>query len=130
MHPFEGPILLKTSFLWSLHILAGPPAGNPEPTNSQNDKSKQVLHGLCSPPTGKMALLQAVQILLLSLRNKRSHFHGPASRDVLIRTRDWKSQLITWFQTRLSWTLHQDQGTGCVLLNIMTSHRCQRFLCL
>ena len=36
----------------------------PEPTNSQVDKSKQVLHGLCSPPTGKMTLLQAVQIHL------------------------------------------------------------------
>ena len=51
----------------------------PEPTNSQNEESKQVLHGLCSPPTGKTALLQAVQIQLLSLHNERSHFHRAAS---------------------------------------------------
>ena len=51
----------------------------PEPANSQNEESKQVLHGLCSPPTGKTALLQAVQIQLLSLDNKRRYFHRPAS---------------------------------------------------
>ena len=34
----------------------------PEPANSQNEENKWFLHGLCSPPTGKMALLQAVQI--------------------------------------------------------------------
>ena len=51
----------------------------PEPANSQNEENKQVLHGLCSPPTGKTALLQAVQILLLSLCNERSHYHRPAS---------------------------------------------------
>ena len=41
----------------------------PEPANSQNEENKQFLHGLCSPPTGNMALLQAVQNLLLSLCN-------------------------------------------------------------
>ena len=51
----------------------------PEPANSQNEESKRFLHGLCSPPTGKMALLQAVQIQLLSLRNERSHFYRQAS---------------------------------------------------
>ena len=33
----------------------------PEPANSQNDENKRFLHGLCSPPTGRTALLQAVQ---------------------------------------------------------------------
>ena len=33
----------------------------PEPTNSHNEESKSVLHRLCSPPTGKMGLLPAVQ---------------------------------------------------------------------
>ena len=33
----------------------------PEPTTSQNEESKQVLHGLCS----KTGLLQAVQILFI-----------------------------------------------------------------
>ena len=42
----------------------------PELTNSQNEESKQVLHGLCSPPTGKTALLQAVQIQLLRYISK------------------------------------------------------------
>ena len=51
----------------------------PEPANSLNEENKWVLHGLCSPPTGNMALLQAVQILLLSLHNERSHYHRPAS---------------------------------------------------
>ena len=51
----------------------------PEPANSQKEENKRVLHGLCSPPTGNTALLQAVQILLLSLRNERSHYHRPAS---------------------------------------------------
>ena len=32
-----------------------------------------------SPPTGNTALLQAVQILRLSLGNERSHFHLPTS---------------------------------------------------
>ena len=41
----------------------------PEPANSQNEENKWFLHGLCSPPTGNTALLQAVQNLLLSLRN-------------------------------------------------------------
>ena len=49
-----------------------------EPANSQNEESKQVLHGLCSPPTGKTALLQAVQIQLLSLHNERRVVHRPA----------------------------------------------------
>ena len=40
----------------------------PEPANSQNEENKRFLHGLCSPPTGKTVLLQAVQIQLLSLR--------------------------------------------------------------
>ena len=51
----------------------------PEPTNSQNEENKRVLHGLCSSPTGETWLLQAVQILLLSLRNEKSHFHRPTS---------------------------------------------------
>ena len=37
----------------------------PEPTKSQNQESKRTLHCLCSPPAGKTALLQAVQIQLL-----------------------------------------------------------------
>ena len=54
----------------------------PEPTNSQNEESKQVLHGLCSPSTGKTVLLQAVQIQLLSLYNEREMIIGrPALRD-------------------------------------------------
>ena len=50
----KGPILRKTNFLWSglTHKLV-----LPEPANSQNEDSKQFLHGLCSPPTGQMALL-------------------------------------------------------------------------
>ena len=32
----------------------------PEPSNPQNEEIKKVLHGLCSPPTGNTALLQAV----------------------------------------------------------------------
>ena len=43
----------------------------PEPANSQKEENKGVLHGLCSPPTGNTVLLQAVQILLLSLHNER-----------------------------------------------------------
>ena len=42
-------------------------------------ENKQFLHGLCSPPTGKKVLLQAVQIQLLLLHNERSNFHRPAS---------------------------------------------------
>ena len=38
----------------------------PEPANTLNEENKWFLHGLCSPPTGKTALLQAVQILLLN----------------------------------------------------------------
>ena len=51
----------------------------PEPANSQKEENKRVLHGLCSPPTGNTALRQAVQILLLSLLNERSHYHRPTS---------------------------------------------------
>ena len=51
----------------------------PEPTNSQNMEGKQVLHGLCSPPTCKTGLLQAVQIELLSLHNERRDVHRLAS---------------------------------------------------
>ena len=50
----------------------------PESTNSQNEESKRVLHGLCNPPTGKKVLLQAVQIQLLTLRNDMRDFHRPA----------------------------------------------------
>ena len=41
----------------------------PEPTNSKNEENKRFLHGLCSPPTGKTVLVQAVQIQLLLLCN-------------------------------------------------------------
>ena len=40
----------------------------PEP--ARNGENKLVLHGLCSTPTSKMMLLQAVQIQLLSLHNE------------------------------------------------------------
>ena len=46
----------------------------PEPANSQNEEYKRLLHGLCSPPTGKTTLLQAVQNLLLSLCNVKESF--------------------------------------------------------
>ena len=36
----------------------------PEPANSQNEERKRFLHGLCSSLSGKMGLLQAVQIQL------------------------------------------------------------------
>ena len=70
----KGPILKKTCFsgLFIYKLVL------PQPANSQNEENKQFLHGLCSPPTGKTALLQAVQIQLLSLRNK-SHYHRPTS---------------------------------------------------
>ena len=29
----------------------------PKPANTQNEENKWVLHGLCSPPTGKTVLL-------------------------------------------------------------------------
>ena len=51
----------------------------PEPVNCQNDETKRFLHGLCSPPTSKMMLLQAVEIQLLSLCDERNHLHRPAS---------------------------------------------------
>ena len=51
----------------------------PEPANSQNEENKWFLHGLCSPPTSKTVLQQAVQIQLLSLRNERSHYHRSTS---------------------------------------------------
>ena len=34
----------------------------PKPAKSQSEENKRILHGLCSPLTGKMALLQAIQI--------------------------------------------------------------------
>ena len=43
----------------------------PEPANTQIEESKQVLHGLWSPSTGKTGLLQAAQIQLVS---KAVHF--------------------------------------------------------
>ena len=46
----------------------------PEPTNSTNEESKQVLHHLCSPPTGKTALWWAVKIQRLLLRDDRKAF--------------------------------------------------------
>ena len=52
-----------------------------EPANSQNEESKQVVHGLCSPPTGKTALLQAVQIQLLSLTKRVISISRPPLRD-------------------------------------------------
>ena len=67
----KGLILWKTCSLWCLHT--GPHA------NSQNEESKQVLYRLCSLPTGKTALLQVVQIQLLSLHNERRDFHNQAS---------------------------------------------------
>ena len=48
-----------------------------EPAISQNEESKRVLHGLCSPPTGKTALLQAAQIQLLSLQNNEMFIGRP-----------------------------------------------------
>ena len=51
----------------------------PEPANFQNEENKRVLHGLCSPATGNTALLHAVQIQLLSLRNERSHLQRQAT---------------------------------------------------
>ena len=50
-----------------------------EPTNCQSVESKQVLHCLWSPPTGKTGLLYAVQIQFLLLLNNRRDFHRPAS---------------------------------------------------
>ena len=41
--------------------------------------STRVLHRLCSPPTGKTALLQAVQIQLLSLPYEKRDVHRSAS---------------------------------------------------
>ena len=64
-HIFSGPYIYKLVL--------------PEPASSQNEESKRVLHGLCSPTTGKSALLQAVQIQLLSLSNDRRDVHRPAS---------------------------------------------------
>ena len=62
----------KGLILWKTHIFSGLYIYKlvlHEPTNSQNGENKQFLHSLCSPPTGNMALLHAVQNLLLSLRN-------------------------------------------------------------
>ena len=60
----SGPLNIP---YYEKHVFSGLyiyPLVLPEPTNSQNEESKWVLHGLCSPPTGKTALLQAVQIQL------------------------------------------------------------------
>ena len=73
--------MLKVSY-YEKHVLSGLYTYKlvlPEPTNTQNEENKRFLHGLCSPPSGKTMLLQAVQIQLLLLRNERSHFHRPAS---------------------------------------------------
>ena len=43
-------------------------------SEQQQPTNKRVLHGLCSPPTGKVVLLQAIQIHLLSLRYERRVF--------------------------------------------------------
>ena len=51
----------------------------PEPSNSKNEESKRSLHGLCSPPTGNMVRLQAVQIQFSLFRNKRRDVHRQAS---------------------------------------------------
>ena len=51
----------------------------PESANSQNEESKRVLHGLCSPPTGNTERIQAVQIQLLTLRNRSKDVHRQAS---------------------------------------------------
>ena len=57
----------------------------PKPANSQNEENKYFLHDLYSPPpTSKTALLQAVPIQLLSLRNKRSHLHRPTLQIALL----------------------------------------------
>ena len=42
----------------------------PETANLQNEENKWFQHDFCRPPTGKMVLLQAVQIQLLLLLNK------------------------------------------------------------
>ena len=65
------PVFLKVPY-YEKHIFSGLYIYKPvlpEPTNSQDEKHKRFLHGLCSQPTGKTALLQAIQIRLLSLRN-------------------------------------------------------------
>ena len=68
---FKRPHIMKNTFsLVSTYI---------GPASSQNEDDKRFLHGLCSPPTGNRALLQAVQIQLLTLCNERSHYHRPAS---------------------------------------------------
>ena len=69
--PYHKKHILSALYIYALVL--------PEPANSQKEENKWFLHGLCSPPTGNTALLQAVQILLLSLRNERSHYHRPAS---------------------------------------------------
>ena len=61
--------LVSTYISWSSLTLPTP----------KMSKTSDVLHGLCSPPTGNMALQQAVQIQLLLLRNERSHLYSPTS---------------------------------------------------
>ena len=85
----------------------------PEPANSQNEENKWFLHGLCSPPTGNKELQQAVQNLLLSLRNERSHYHRPAftlvkdqsqpyGRGFIVFTVAYESGEVSCQQTQLS----------------------------
>ena len=49
---------MKSKFFYGLYIYK---LVLPEPASSQNEESKRFLHGLCSPRTGKTALLHAVQ---------------------------------------------------------------------
>ena len=53
---------------------------------SEPAENKQFLHGLCSPPTGKTALLQAVQILLLLLCNGVSSGKIAVSHNVVTQS--------------------------------------------
>ena len=70
---FKRSHIIKTLYIYKLVL--------PEPANHQNEENKWFLHGLCSPPTGNTELLQDVQILLLSLRSERSHYHSPTSSE-------------------------------------------------
>ena len=71
---FKGPILEKNTFSLVSTYKNWSSLSQPTPRIK-----KANLLGLCSPPTGKTALLQAVQIQLLSLCNERRDVHGPAS---------------------------------------------------
>ena len=74
---FEGPILWKTRFFCFFSLVSTYISWSS--LSLPTPKNKWLLHGLCSPPTGKTALLQAVQIQLLLLRNKRRDVHRPTS---------------------------------------------------